>query len=290
MRYEGVVYRPPSEARSLIIQATIGCSHNECTFCSMYKSKKFRIRELKEVLEDIRLAKVRYGENIKRVFIADGDALILRNEQLLEIFKEVNNNFKNIERITVYATPKAILRKTKEELLELKKHGLKMVYMGLESGSEEVLKRIKKGVSKEEMIEAALKIKKAGIKISVTAISGIGGKELSNEHAIETGKVLSQMNPDYVGLLTLLIDQDVELSREIEEKKFELLSPKEVLKETKTLIENMNVENTVFRSNHASNYVSLSGTLPEAKQELLDEIEDALLDEEMWKIEAFRRL
>lgn len=290
MRYEGVVYRPPSEARSLIIQATIGCSHNECTFCSMYKSKKFRIRDLKEVLEDIRLAKVRYGENIKRVFIADGDALILRNEQLLEIFKEVNNNFKNIERITVYATPKAILRKTKEELLELKKHGLKMVYMGLESGSEEVLKRIKKGVSKKEMIEAALKVKKAGIKISVTAISGIGGKELSNEHAIETGKVLSQMNPDYVGLLTLLIDQDVELSREIEEKKFELLSPKEVLKETKTLIENMNVENTVFRSNHASNYVSLSGTLPEAKQELLNEIEDALLDEEMWKIEAFRRL
>ena len=213
MRYEGTVYRPPSEGRSLIIQATIGCSHNKCTFCEMYKDKKFRMRNIDEVFEDLRSARARYSY-IEKIFLADGDALIIPTNRLILILDEINSLFPECKRITVYASPKSILLKSPEELSLLKEHGLYMVYLGLESGDDTILAAVNKGASSSQLIEAGKRIKDADIKISCTLISGLGGKEKWTEHAINSAKVINEIDPDYLGLLTLrvenrLINQDV---------------------------------------------------------------------------------
>lgn len=191
MRYEGAVYRPPSEAYSLIIQATIGCSHNKCTFCSMYKDKQFRIRKLDEIIEDLYMARKAYGK-IKRVFLADGNALVLKTEDLKKILFKINELFPECERIGIYSAPKDILGKTDSELKELKEHGLGIAYLGIESGSDRILKEIKKGVSSKEIIEAGQKIMRSGIKLSVTLISGLGGKENWIEHAEKSANVINK--------------------------------------------------------------------------------------------------
>ncbi|NBI06376.1 radical SAM protein [Senegalia massiliensis] len=288
MRYEGRVFRPPSEARSLIVQATIGCAHNKCTFCSMYKEKKFRIRKLDDILEDLNSAR-EYYKNIKRIFLADGDALILKTEDLLIILQHIKRIFPECERIGIYATPKDILNKSLNDLKVLKDNGLGIMYMGIESGNEDILNKITKGVDRKTMIKAGEKAKESGIKLSVTLISGLGGKDYIKEHAMDSAKVINEINPDYVGLLTLMMEEDTELYNDYIEGNFELLSPEEVMIETKLFIENLNVKNCVFRSNHASNYISLKGTLNDDKDRLLNEIDEAL-KEDIYKPEGLRGL
>ena len=283
------LYRPPSEALSLIIQITVGCSHNKCTFCGMYKGKKFRVKSMERIKEEIDFFRnnVRYAE---RIFLADGDALILSFDKLKEIISYVNEKFPERIRISMYASPKAIQLKTVEELKALKEMGVTLLYLGVESGSDKVLKEIKKGVTKAEMIEVGKKIKEAGIELSVTAIAGITEKENSLEHAMETAQVISQINPDYFSILSLILEEGTELFEKCMEGKFIPLTNVEILEEIKDIIKNIEVkENCVFRSNHASNYVALKGTLPQDKENLITTIDTALKNKNM-KSEMFRRL
>jgi len=290
MRYEGNIYRPPSEAYSLIIQATIGCAHNECTFCSMFKDKKFRIRNVLDVIADLEAARKHY-RFVEKIFLADGDALVLRNADLVHILECIRRIFPECSRVGIYASPQDVLRKTPEELRELHKNGLGIAYMGVESGSAEILTAIKKGVTPEQMVEAGRKLEDSGIKASVTFISGIGGKEKWREHAVETGKVISLMQPSYIGLLTLMVEPGTELYDDIQAGRFILLSPEEILAETHEMIQNIDVKKRcVFRSNHASNYLSLRGDLPQDKARLLAQIEKAMEDSSMLKEERFRML
>lgn len=289
MRYEGALYRPPSEAYSLIVQATIGCSHNKCTFCSMYKDKKFRIRNVEEIIEDLIEGRRRFRQ-VNRIFLADGDALIIKTQDLIKIFKAINELFPECERIGIYGSPKSILIKEKDELKELNSLGLGIVYLGLESGSDEILEKINKGVTSKDMIESGRKIVDSGIKLSVTLISGIGGKEYSKIHALESARVLNEMKPDYIGLLTLLLEEDTQLYKEVQEGKFELLTPIEVLEETRILVEGLNLDNCIFRSNHASNYVPLRGTLMKDKELILKQIDEGIALGNLEDKEIFRRL
>ena len=212
MRYEGTVYRPPSEAGSLIIQLTIGCARNTCTFCNMYKDNKFRIRPLEEVAEDLEMARKYYSHiKVRRIFLADGDALIVKTKDLLYILDKCHEYFPEVERISVYGAPKDILGKTPEELKQLKDAGLDMVYMGLESGDDDVLKEVKKGVTSEEMIAAGIKVREAGMILSMTVISGLGGKKRWREHALNSARVISAIKPEYVGFLTLMVEPGTEL-------------------------------------------------------------------------------
>lgn len=275
MRYEGAVYRPPSEARSLIIQLTIGCARNTCTFCAMYKDKNFRIRDLNEVVEDLEMAKDYYKYGIKRVFLADGDALIVKTKDLLFILGKVKEIFPEIERISVYGAPRDILNKTPEELKILKEAGLDMVYVGVESGDDVVLADVHKGVTAAEMIEAGKKVKEAGMIVSMTLISGLGGKARLSEHAIQSAKVISEIKPEYVGFLTLMVEPGTPMYDDLKAGKIELLKPIDVVEEMRLFISNVDSEGTVFRSNHASNYVSLAGNLNKDKEKLLKQIEQA---------------
>lgn len=278
MRYEGLVYRPPSEARSLIVQVTIGCAHNKCTFCTMYKDKQFRVRKKEEVLEDFQMAYGTYGDRIRRIFLADGDALIVRTPDLLDILNFIREKFPSTERVTSYGTPGDILRKSEEELKSLARAGLDMVYMGAESGDAVTLERINKGVTREEIIEAGQKLRRCGIRSSITLISGLGGRERKREHAVESAKLISAIKPDYVGFLTLMLDESTEIYRQIQAGEMELLTPEEVVEEMRLFLTNVDSQGTVFRANHASNYVILKGNLNEDIEEMLqrlDEVEKA---------------
>jgi radical SAM superfamily enzyme YgiQ (UPF0313 family) len=289
MIYDEPLYRPPSEAYSLIIQVTIGCSHNKCTFCSMYKSKKFRIRSKSDIFRDLEEMSA-YSKKIRRIFLADGDALVLKTADLKDILQKIRELFPYCERVGIYATPGDILRKTAGELTELKEHGLGIVYLGIESGSDKILRDINKGANSKEIIEAGKRIVSSGIKLSVTLISGLGGKDGWEEHARESARVINEINPDYLGLLTLLIESGTQLYNMVQEDTFKLLSPEEVARETQILIENLELQNCIFRSNHASNYFSLEGTLPNDKTRLLKQLDDVLNNIEDYRGEYFRRL
>lgn len=290
MRYEGSVYRPPSEAYSLIVQVTIGCAHNKCTFCSMFKDKRFRVRNVGEVLEDLNSARQQY-RRVNRIFLADGDALVLQNKDLLVILDYIRKLFPECERVGIYGSPQDVLRKSKEELEELLAHGIGIIYIGAESGSDKVLKDIKKGATRAELIESVKRIEASGIQASVTFISGLAGRSGWEDHAIQSGTMISEMEPSYVGLLTLMTEPGTELYQDIREGRFQLLSPMEVLKETELLLENTSVSKAcVFRSNHASNYVSLKGDLPRDKEKMLSLLQEAMNDAGMLKDERFRML
>lgn len=288
MRYEGRVFRPPSEAYSLIVQVTVGCSHNKCTFCDMYKEKRFHLRKLEDVLEDFNIARRQY-RYIERVFLADGDALIRKTEDLAVILKHIRKVIPECQRVTSYGSPKSILTKSPEDLALLHSLGLEMIYLGLESGNEQVLKHINKGVTVEDIVRAGQMVKDAGMKLSVTAISGLGGTEMWKEHAIDTAKAFSRMKPDYIGLLTLMFEGDVPLRRECEEGKFHLLTAPQVAKETLLLLEHIDSEGSVFRSNHASNYLTLKGTLNRDREAMCEQIRTAL-ERGGYKKEYFRAL
>lgn len=275
MRYEGMIYRPPSEAYSLIVQVTIGCSQNRCIFCSMFKEKRFRIRKVEEVLEDLQDARNKY-RYVEKIFLADGDALICKMTDLEAILHFIKDQFPECKQVTLYGSPRSILMKQQEDLDKLRELGISMIYMGLESGNDEVLTYMKKGVTSQEMIEAAQKVKQAKIRLSVTAISGLGGRRLWKEHAKDTGLVLSQMKPDYIGLLTLMIEEDLPLADKIRSGEFELLNPYDILIETKEMLKYMDCPDCIFRSNHASNYVNLSGTLNQDKGAMINLLDEAI--------------
>ncbi len=289
MRYFGRVFRPPSEARSLIVQVTYGCSHNTCAFCSMFKEKRFAIRPLEEVLEDFTMAK-QMGYRGKRIFLADGDALVRRAEELGVILDHAYACFPECERITAYASPASLQVRTEEELRMLREKGLTMVYMGLESGSDKVLKMMRKGHSAKAIIEAGNKARRCGMALSVTAISGLGGRELWQEHAVETARALNAMNPEYIGLLTLMVEPETPLYDWVQNGEFKLLDQMQVLDETELMVEHLDSPGSVFRSNHASNYLVLAGTLNAEKQQLLQEIRMAKQDTDLLRPEFFRGL
>ncbi len=290
MRYEGMIYRPPSEARSYLLQVTVGCSHNRCRFCSMFKAKSFHVRPMEEVMEDIDMAR-KYYRYVNKIFLCDGDALCLSTDKLLMILDRIAEVFPECERVGVYGSPKDVLRKTDEELRTLKAHGLDIIYIGAESGSDIVLKAIDKGATREEIITAVKRIEAADIMASVTFISGLGGRPLWREHAVETGTMISEMGATYVGLLTLLLEPGAPMREDVIEGRFELLSAEEVIAETLLMMKNINVEKKcVFRSNHASNYVSLRGDLPYDKDRMIAQLERAMEDTGLLKDERFRAL
>ena len=289
MRYFGSVYRPPSEARSLIVQVTYGCSHNTCAFCSMYKAKKFALRPMEEILEDFRLARQAYSK-VGRIFLADGDALIRPAADLERILEAIGELFPECERVTCYASPSSIHKRTPEELKRLRARNLTMVYMGLESGCDEVLKRMRKGHTAADIVAAGQKINAAGIDLSVTAISGLGGVELWREHAMDTAAALSAMKSAYIGLLTLMVEPGTPLYDWVEKGQFQLLDSHQVLEETALLVAQLDCEGAVFRMNHASNYLTLKGTLNEDKQALLKRIHSAMSGRTDLRPEYFRAL
>jgi radical SAM superfamily enzyme YgiQ (UPF0313 family) len=273
MKYEGMIFRPPSEADSLILQVTVGCSYNRCTFCSAYQGKRFRIKSFEEIKEDVDEVS---PYKIRRVFLADGDALSIPQKGLLQILSYLKARLKGLERVGVYANAKDILRKDVEELKALKDLGLEILYLGLESGDPEVLKRIKKNATVDELIRAGKRVKESKILLSVTVILGIGGVEGSQAHAAETGKVLSAMDPDYVGALSLMIVPGTPIAKEIETGRLVLPTPFGLIQELETMITNCQFTHCFFASNHASNYLPLRIQMPEQKEEALRRIREVL--------------
>lgn len=280
MRYEGMVYRPPSEAQSLIIQATIGCPHNRCTFCSLYKNTKFRIRPVEEIKEDLKMARDYYGEYIESVFFADGNTIIMKTEQLLEIFDYTRSLFPYLERITVYGSSRFVNKKSLEDLKRLRAAGLKRIHTGMESGDDIILERIKKGTNSQEIISAGLKLKEAGISVSEYYLVGIGGKERSREHALNSALTLSAFSPDFIRLRTYVPMPNTPLYDDYQNGVFALLSPHEALREVRLLIENLNCDNSQLLSDHINNYWNVYGILPQDKDKMLAEIDRALAIDE----------
>jgi radical SAM superfamily enzyme YgiQ (UPF0313 family) len=274
MKYEGSIYRPPSEANSLILQVAVGCSYNRCTFCHSFQGKSFRIKPFEEIKEDIDEVSA-YGP-IPRVFLADGDALCIPQKDLVKILSYLNQKIRGLERVGIYANAVDILKKDVAELKELKSLGLGIIYLGLESGNAEVLKRIKKNASVDQMIRAGKRVKEAGILLSITVLLGIGGVELSHAHAEDTGKVLSQMDPDYVGALSLMIVPGTPIAAELESGKLVLPNPFELIGELGTMIANCQFTDCFFASNHASNYLPLRIRMPQEKKRALELIREVL--------------
>ena len=275
MRYKGKVYRPPSEAYSLIVQVTYGCSHNRCAFCDMYDDKHFALRPMQEIREDFETARQLY-RRVERVFLADGDALMRKTDDLVQILGLIYGLFPECERVTCYASPTSLQVKSEDDLRLLRQRGLQMVYMGLESGCDAVLERMNKGHSAAAIVAAGQKARRCGMALSVTAISGLGSVALWREHAIGTAEALSAMKPEYIGLLTLMVEHGTPLERWVREGEFTLLSPVEVLKETELFLQHIDSEGSVFRMNHASNYLTLKGTLNRDRQALLDKVQTGL--------------
>lgn len=275
MRYEGVVYRPPSEARSLIVQVTIGCAHNTCTFCNMYKAKDFRVRKMEEIMADLQAAHDSYGAYVRRVFLADGDALVMKTEDLLTILAAVKRLFPAAERVASYGTADDILRKTEEELKQLREAGLGIVYVGAESGDNGILEYIHKGVTAEEVIAAGQKLKRCGIQTSVTLISGLGGRGRVEQHALSCAKLISAMNPEYASFLTLRLYEGTPMYDDVVEGRFTRITADEIADEMKIFLDNVDSPGTVFRTNHASNYVVLAGTLNEDIPAMRKTLEEA---------------
>ena len=291
MKYEGMIYRPPSEADSLILQVTIGCSHNKCTFCGSFKDKKFRLRSFDEVKEDVNEAK-QYARYIKKVFIADGDALIIPQKKLVPIVELIKNSFPKLERIGLYGNTKSILKKSVDELKLLKELGVGIVYLGVESGDQVILDRVCKGTVLDRTAEAAQRVKDAGIILSVTVLLGLGGVERSRTHAEETGKFLTRIQPDYAGALSVIVVPGTPLADEVEKGTFTVPDPYVLLEELEIMISNIDAEHMYFASNHASNYLPVKGWLPEEKERILKSIRYVLQqkDPSMLRPEFMRAL
>ena len=275
VRYKGKVYRPPSEAYSLIIQVTYGCSHNRCAFCDMYDDKHFAMRPMEEIREDFELAR-RVYRRVERVFLADGDALMRRTDDLVQILGLVYGLFPECQRVTCYASPTSLQIKSEEELRLLREKGLEMVYMGLESGCDAVLERMDKGHTAAQIIAAGQKARRSGLQLSVTAISGLGSRELWREHAVETAQAFNAMNPEYIGLLTLMVEPGTPLEKWVREGSFYVLKPVEVMQEMELFLQHIDSPGSVFRMNHASNYLTLKGTLNQDRERLLQQVRQGL--------------
>lgn len=275
LHYEGIIIRPPSEANSIIIQTTVGCSHNKCTFCGTYKGVRFKIKDESIIERDIVLAS-RHFPFLKRVFLCDGDALILPQKKLLWILQLIRQHMPWIQRVGLYGNAKSILMKSPSELEELKDLGLGIVYLGVESGDAETLKTIRKGVSPERMIEAGKRIKDAGITLSVTVLLGIAGVDHSLEHAQATGWILSEIDPHFVGALTLMILPNTPLGEDYRKGLFKMPDQRGLLKELREMLLHTNLSRGLFMSNHASNYLPIKVKFPGGKEKALGIIDAAL--------------
>ncbi len=274
MRYIGAVYRPPSEAQSLIIQATLGCNHNKCTFCGSYRDKRFEIRSLEDIKAD--LAEARYMGPVDRVFLADGDALCIPQKRLVDILQAVNEALPSVERIGIYANAKNILKKSVEDLKALRSLKLGILYLGVETGDPDLLEKICKGATYDQLVEAAHRVKESGITLSVTVLLGIGGIEGSEKHARGTAKILSDMDPDYVGALSVIVVPGTPLNEEYVKGEFQVPEPFTLINELRIMIAESSFSNCVFRSNHASNYLPVKATLPRDKNRIIEAIDRVL--------------
>jgi len=269
MRYEGDIYSPHIAGDDYILQCTIGCSHNKCTFCYMYKNKEYRVRALKEILEDIKLAKEHYGD-LKKVFLADGDALSMPTGELITILDALYDAFPGLSYVGVYASAASILNKTVAELTELNKRGLIEAHLGVESGDKEILKNIQKGVSREAMIEAGSRIKQAGIILFITVILGLAGKSPKAwEHAKNTAQICNEIQPDYIGVLTLIVQAGTEIYEKTQKGEFIIPEDIEILKEMCLLLEGIQAEHSGFTAIHPSNCIHLDGILPDDKTKFI---------------------
>ena len=280
MRYEGDIYRPPGEWKSYLLQTTIGCSNNTCTFCGMYLDKKFHIRPMADILEDIRMAKAYYGD-VERVFLCDGDAIIMRTQELLTILEALHRAFPSLQRVTTYAGPRSTLAKTPEELRTLREAGLTRAYLGVETGCDALLKQVKKGVDAAQMLEAGVRLREAGMDLWVMVILGLAGTgEPSRRHMLDTAAMMNEMKPRHLSALTLTLDPGTELYQDYRAGRFHPITPRESLLEARLLLENLTVDPLHFTCNHASNYLPLKGGLPEDRDRFLAMLDRALAGEQ----------
>ncbi len=277
IQYNEPIFRPPSEAYSFILQVTLGCSWNKCAFCEMYTSKKFSIRPFKEVMKDIEVMQA-YNDKIRKVFLADGNAMVLSTEKVLNILKKINDTFSKITRISAYAIAKDLKNKSIEELKTLCENGLQLLYVGIESGDNEVLKRVNKGETYESQKQVLLKAKEAGIKLSVMILNGLGGKKLSEQHAKNSALLCNEIKPEFLSTLVLSYPYGKDHFKKRFDGNFEALDIIGMIKEMRIFIQTLELDNTVFRSDHASNYLVLKGNLNRDKKELLERIDHALND------------
>jgi radical SAM superfamily enzyme YgiQ (UPF0313 family) len=284
MQDEQIRVRPPSEANSLLLPVTIGCSHNTCTFCGTYTNVKFRIRPLEDIKRDIDEVAKNYSWSLRRVFLENGDAIIAPQRRLVEVLKYLNEKFPNLEKIGSYTSPQAALIKSVDELKELHELGLTIAYLGVETGDEELLKKIDKGATYDQIVEAGRKIKQAGITLSVTVILGLGGPEGSQKHALGTARILSDLDPDFAGALTLMLVPGTPLHKDWEEGRFELITPFQSLAELKMIIENAKFTDCFFTANHASNYLPIKARLPRQKAAVLKLINEVLETKDMSRL------
>ncbi|HNY51097.1 MAG TPA: radical SAM protein [Smithella sp.] len=292
MRYEGNIFRPFSEANSYLLQCTIGCSHNQCTFCGMYKDKKYRERSLAEIMEDITMAKNHYGD-LEKVFLCDGDAIALDMDMLLAILKKLYQTFPSLRHVGSYVGPQSTLSKSLEELKTLRRAGLTKAYIGVETGDDELLQKVKKGVGYDQMLKAGQNLIAAEINLSAMVLLGLAGKgEASKRHALATAKICNEMKPQYLAALTVTPVPGTVLYRQVQKGEFELLNPFETLEEMKQMMENITADGIKFVGTHASNYLPVTGTLQKDKQKMIAAVNAVLSnrDESMLRPDYMRGL
>jgi radical SAM superfamily enzyme YgiQ (UPF0313 family) len=290
LEYSYPLYRPPSEANSLIFQVTLGCSFNQCSYCDMYRSKTYSERPWEEIQMEIDMTSKLYPAT-KRIFLADGDAINLSTDRLVKILEYINKKFPSLERVSSYAMPKNLLQKSNTELRTLRTAGLKMLYVGIESGSDKVLKKITKGATYKTIVESCKKAKETNYVLSCMIILGLGGKKYSYEHIQETAKIISEVSPDYIGALNLHLDDSLynEFMTKFKEP-FEFLDDLQILNELELLISKINPSSSIiFRANHASNVYSIKGTLPQDKVNMLGLISQLKKHPDMLKPKILRR-
>lgn len=290
MRYEGQIYRPPSEADAYILQATIGCSWNHCTYCDMYRQKSFRVRDLDETLEDVRSAGKAFGDRVRKVFVADGDALVLDLEHWEAILSACRDAFPRAKRVSAYATAMNVNEKSVEDLRRLRELGLSLLYMGPETGDDLTFKRIAKGSNFEEHVEAAKRAHEAGMKVSAIFLLGAGGTERTREHAEGSAKLITAMDPEFVSALTLTVIPGTPIAKMQESGRFTLPSVTRMLEELRTLVSQAAPTDAVFRTNHASNYLPLAGRLPADRDRIVGVLDKALAGEVPLRPERARGL
>jgi radical SAM superfamily enzyme YgiQ (UPF0313 family) len=290
MRYEGQIYRPPSEADAYILQATIGCSWNHCTYCDMYREKAFRVRDLDETLADIQTAGRSFGDNVTKVFVADGDALVLDLPHWEAILPACRDAFPRMKRVSAYATAMNVNDKSVDDLKRLRELGLSLLYMGPETGDDVTFKRIAKGSSFDEHVEAARRAHEAGMKVSAIFLLGAGGTERSKEHAEGSAKLITEMDPEFVSALTLTVIPGTPIDKMQAQGKFTLPTVTRMLEELRTIVAEASPTDAVFRTNHASNYLPLAGRLPQDRERIVAALDKALAGEISLRPESSRGL
>ncbi|MGH7438343.1 MAG: radical SAM protein [Polyangiaceae bacterium] len=289
MRYEGKLYRPPSEADAYIVQATIGCSWNHCTYCDMYRDKSFRVRELRETLADIDAARRSLGPHVEKLFVADGDALVLPMPHWREILAAARTSFPNLRRVSCYAMAQNVTEKSDAELRELREGGLTTLYIGPESGDDATLKKIAKGADSDEHVRAAQRARAAGMTLSVIALLGIAG-ERSDEHARATAKLVTEMDPAFFAALTVTVIPGTPLATLSAKGRFEIPAVPELLRELRTMVDLARPTDALFRTNHASNHLPLAGRLPRDREAIVQAIDAALAGRIRLRSESHRGL